>query len=161
VRRRFVYCQRKSLCRVPNREHSTKIFLIKKYILPSAPDPALGKDLFAECPLTCTRQSMSLEFLPSASRLAFGKEHFVKCHCVTLGKIYFLFCQPNFLWYVATLCRPTCYHFCTIIKLFPMTIGFCSFNWIYSDNSDLKCKWLETWKIVHAKMISMLGIYVR
>jgi hypothetical protein len=48
------------------------------------------------------------------------------------------------------------YHFGTIIKVFPITIGFSSFNGIFFDNSDLNCKSLETWKTVHAKMIFML-----
>jgi hypothetical protein len=48
------------------------------------------------------------------------------------------------------------YHFGTIIKVFPITIGFSSFNEIFLDNSDLNCKSLETWKTVHAKMIFML-----
>jgi hypothetical protein len=41
-------------------------------------------------------------------------------------------------------------------KVFPINIRFNSFNRISSDNSDLNCKSLETWKIVHAKMICML-----
>jgi hypothetical protein len=49
------------------------------------------------------------------------------------------------------------YHFGTIIKLFAITIRFSSFNRINTDKSELNCKSLETWKIVHAKMISMLG----
>jgi hypothetical protein len=48
------------------------------------------------------------------------------------------------------------YHFGTIIKVFSITIGFSSFNGISSDNSDLNCKSLETWKTVHKKMIFML-----
>jgi hypothetical protein len=43
--------------------------LIKKYILPSALDPALGKDLFAECPLTSTQQSLPLGFLKNLCRV--------------------------------------------------------------------------------------------
>jgi hypothetical protein len=48
------------------------------------------------------------------------------------------------------------YNFGTIIKVFPITIGFSSFNEIFLDNSDLNCKSLETWKTVYAKMIFML-----
>jgi hypothetical protein len=48
------------------------------------------------------------------------------------------------------------YHFGIIIKVFSITIGFSSFNGVSSDNSDLNCKSLETWKIVHLKMIFML-----
>jgi hypothetical protein len=50
------------------------------------------------------------------------------------------------------------YHFGTIIKVFPITIGFSSFNRIFLDNSDLNYKSLETWKPVYAKMIFMLFI---
>jgi hypothetical protein len=52
---------------VPDRGHSAKDFLkIKKYIMPSATDLALGKDVFAECRLTGARQKLDLGFLPSA-----------------------------------------------------------------------------------------------
>jgi hypothetical protein len=51
---------------------------IKKFTLLSAPDLALGKDLFAECQLTGTRQRLDLGFfrksMSSAKRLALGKE---------------------------------------------------------------------------------------
>jgi hypothetical protein len=48
------------------------------------------------------------------------------------------------------------YYFGTIIKVFPITIGFSLFNGVFLDNSDLNCKSLETWKTMHAKMIFML-----
>jgi hypothetical protein len=48
------------------------------------------------------------------------------------------------------------YHFGTIIKVFSITIRFSSSNGISSDNLDLNCKSVETWKTVHAKMICML-----
>jgi hypothetical protein len=48
------------------------------------------------------------------------------------------------------------YHFGTIIKVFPITIGFSSFDGFFLDNSDLNCKSLKIWKIVHEKMIIML-----
>jgi hypothetical protein len=48
--------------------------------------------------------------LPSVRHLTLGKACCAECHSWTLGKVffYFLFSLPNFLWYVATLCRPTC-----------------------------------------------------
>jgi hypothetical protein len=48
------------------------------------------------------------------------------------------------------------FYFDTIINVFVITIRFCSFNWIFSNNSDLNCKSLETVKTVNAKMIFML-----
>jgi hypothetical protein len=44
--------------------------------------------------------------LPSVNQLTLGKGFFAECHLWTLGKVHFF--QPNFLWYVSTLCRPTC-----------------------------------------------------
>jgi hypothetical protein len=38
----------------------------------------------------------------------------------------------------------------------PRHSRFSSFIWISSENLDLNCRSLETWKTVHAKMISML-----
>jgi hypothetical protein len=48
--------------------------------------------------------------LPSVNQLTLGKYLFTKCLFLALGKTYFifLFWQPNFLWYISTLCRPTC-----------------------------------------------------
>jgi hypothetical protein len=43
-----------------------RFFLILKYTLPNAPDPALGKSFFAECPLADTRQRLFKYTLPSA-----------------------------------------------------------------------------------------------
>jgi hypothetical protein len=83
------------LCRVPAIWHSAKIFKIKKITSPSAPDLALGKVVFAECPLTGTWQSLSLGFfrkdMPSATRLALCKGFFAECHFWTLGKVHFYF----------------------------------------------------------------------
>jgi hypothetical protein len=45
---------------------------IKKYALPSALDPALGKDVFAECPLISTRQRLDLGFLKKLCRVPHG-----------------------------------------------------------------------------------------
>jgi hypothetical protein len=47
--------------------HSTKIFLILKYALPSARSGALGKVVFAECPLGDTRQRLFYYSLPSVA----------------------------------------------------------------------------------------------
>ena len=60
--------------------------------------------------------------------------------------LFFPFSEPNFLWFVPTLCRLTCSIFGTIIKVIAITIRFCSFNWISSNNSYLNCKSLEKWK---------------
>jgi hypothetical protein len=48
------------------------------------------------------------------------------------------------------------FNFGTIIIVFAITIRFISFYLISSDNLNLKCKSLEKWKIVNAKMIFML-----
>jgi hypothetical protein len=100
------------------------------------------RSYFAECPAPNTQQRML-------------------CRVLLLNTwqniyIFFLFFQLIFLWYVPTLCRPTCSIFFTIINVFVITIIFNSFNWISSKNSDLNCKSLEIWKSVHAKMIFML-----
>jgi hypothetical protein len=99
--------------------------------LPSARSQSLGKDFFnlkihfAECPGSSTRQRRLCRVptdkhsakngfrvlkitLPSAPRMTLGKTFFAECHSRTLDKVYFLFSLPNFLWYVPTLCRPTC-----------------------------------------------------
>jgi hypothetical protein len=70
------------------------------------PSKADGRYLCRE-PSTGTRKEASLS---SAPRLTLGRANCAECHPWTLGKVYFyfLFCQPNFLWYVPTLCRPTC-----------------------------------------------------
>jgi hypothetical protein len=64
--------------------------------------------VFAECQPSALGKDASLS---SAMQLALGKGSFAECLIQTLGKVYFyffLFCLPNFLWYVPTLCRPTC-----------------------------------------------------
>jgi hypothetical protein len=71
--------------------HSAKIFLILKYILPSAPDLALGKGVFAECPLGDTQQRLFYYYLPSVNHLTLGKGYFAECHFWTLGKLHFYF----------------------------------------------------------------------
>jgi hypothetical protein len=96
VRRCSVYCQRNSLCRVPDRGHSAKIFFkIKKYTLPSAFDLALGKGFFAECLSVGTRQRLDLGFLQKLCRVPHDK-HSAKLSLSSvqtraLGKIYFNF----------------------------------------------------------------------
>jgi hypothetical protein len=85
--------------------------------LPSARDLALVKVFFnfkiffAECQISGTRQRSVLYSLPSVNHLTLGKESLYRVSYSTLGKAYFYFflCwQPNFVWYVPTLCRPTC-----------------------------------------------------
>jgi hypothetical protein len=98
------------LCRVPVIRHSAKFFLILKYALSSARSLALGKAVFAECPLGDTRQRLSLFFVechPADTRQSLlcrvsTSWHSAKYICI------FLFSQPKFLWCVSTLCRPTC-----------------------------------------------------
>jgi hypothetical protein len=46
--------------------------IIKKFTLLSAPDLALGKAVFAECPLTGTRQRLDLGFLEKLCRVPHG-----------------------------------------------------------------------------------------
>jgi hypothetical protein len=76
-------------CSLPSAKHSTKTTLGKG---PSAA-------VYSWRPLTFAERR----------DLALGRAYFVECYVWTLGKIYFYFLsQPNFLWYVSTLCRPTC-----------------------------------------------------
>jgi hypothetical protein len=90
---------------------------------------ALGIGCFAECPSVGTRQSIFL-FL-------------------------FIFLTKLFVVYSYTMYTYV-YHFRIIITVFSIASRFSSFILISSKNSDLNCKSLETWKIVHAKMIPML-----
>jgi hypothetical protein len=82
--------------------------------------------------------------------------------CKTLSKLFFIYVyfSTNFLWYrnCGVFLQYTYYMFNvdTIFKVFAITIRFSSFNWIYSDNSDLNCKSLEKCKTVNAKIIIML-----
>jgi hypothetical protein len=60
-------------------------------------EPSSGtrqRSFFAECPPFDTRQSK----LCRVPQLDTRRSIF----------LFFLFCQPNFLWYIPTLCRPTC-----------------------------------------------------
>jgi hypothetical protein len=52
-------------------------------------------------------------------------------HSVKFVFIFFFF-HLNFVWFVPTLCRPTCSIFGTIIKVFAINIRFCSFHCISS-----------------------------
>jgi hypothetical protein len=66
---------------------------------------ALGKGPLAPS-TTDGRQS-----LPSVKYLALGKESLCRVSYVDTRQsifLFFLFLSPNFLWYVPTLCRPTC-----------------------------------------------------
>jgi hypothetical protein len=70
-----------------------KVFLILKYSLTSARARALGKDGFAECQLTSTRQRYVLGSLPSAIPSALGKEDSLpSINQLTLGKAFFTEC---------------------------------------------------------------------
>jgi hypothetical protein len=86
----------------------------------------LGKEIFAECQtLGEWQRSANGHQQPSKA----DDRYLCQAPSVILGhsaKYFFLFSQPNFLWYVPTLCRPTC-HFGTIIKVFSITIRFSSF----------------------------------
>jgi hypothetical protein len=107
-------CNIHRLCRVPDRGNSAKIFLkIKKYTLPSAPDLALGKDVFAEYPLTGTRQNLDLGFLKILCRVPHSwhstKPSVSSVLAWALDKVYIFFIFfTKLLSYVPTLCRPTC-----------------------------------------------------
>jgi hypothetical protein len=82
---------KKLLCRVPRIWHSAKLSLS------SVCRQALGKGFkkkCAECHTASTRQRC----LCRVSFLDTRQSTFLFC----------LFSQPNFLWYVPTLCRPTC-----------------------------------------------------
>jgi hypothetical protein len=48
------------------------------------------------------------------------------------------------------------YYFGIIIIVFSIASRFSSLILFFSENSDLNCKSLETWKTVHAKMIPIL-----
>jgi hypothetical protein len=62
--------------------------------LPSARSLALGKVVFAECPLGDTRQIFFYYSLLSVNQLTLGKGYFAECYFWTLGKLYFYF-FPN------------------------------------------------------------------
>jgi hypothetical protein len=69
--------------------------------------PKLTVVIFAERQTSALVKETSL---PSVRRETLGTIFFAECHSWTLDKILFifLFSRPNFLWYVPTLCRPTC-----------------------------------------------------
>jgi hypothetical protein len=88
-------------------------FKIKKYTLPSAPDLGLDKDVFVEYPLTSTRQNLDLGFLKILCRVPHGwhsaKPSVSSVLAWALDKVYIFFIFfTKLLWYVPTLCRPTC-----------------------------------------------------
>jgi hypothetical protein len=82
-----------------------------KTALPSGKHSAKGRQrlsAFAEGRKPALGKADSL---PSAKYLALGKEGLYRVSSVDTRQIiflFFLFWQPNFLWYVPTLCRPTC-----------------------------------------------------
>jgi hypothetical protein len=125
----MIYTRQRALCRVPTNKHSVEIILI----------------FLKNCAECRAGRHMVNHTLPSA----------LLGHSTKYISI-FLFFQPNFLWFVPTLCRLTYSIFSTIIKVFAITIRFCSFNLIFLDNSDMNCKSLEKCKTVNAKIIFML-----
>jgi hypothetical protein len=66
-------------------------FLILKYALPSAISLALGKVVFAECPLGDTRQRFFYYSLPSATHLTLGKAYFAECQPADTRQSTFVF----------------------------------------------------------------------
>jgi hypothetical protein len=115
--------------------------------LPSASCRALGKDvLYRLCRVPKDRHSAKPS-LPSANWTALGKVYFIL--------FYFIFGNQTFcgvfIHYV-DLQVPFWYNYKSVF----ITIRFSSFIWISSENLDLNCRSLETWKTVHAKMIFML-----
>jgi hypothetical protein len=76
---------------LPRVKHSAKMALGKG---PLAAVYSWRPSVFAECQILDTRQSV----LCRVSSLDTRQSIF----------LFFLFCLPNFLWYVPTLCRPIC-----------------------------------------------------
>jgi hypothetical protein len=91
TRQNFFLKFKNKLCRVSDRGHSVKT------ALPSASCTALGKAMFYRLCRVPTDRHSAKPSLPSASWTALDKVYF----------IFFYFWQPNFLWCVPTLCRPT------------------------------------------------------
>jgi hypothetical protein len=77
---------------LPSVKHSANMALGKG---PLAAVYSWRPSVFAECQISGTQQR---ESLPSVLCRHSAKHFF----------IFFLFWSPNFLWYVPTLCRPTC-----------------------------------------------------
>jgi hypothetical protein len=90
-----------------------------KYTLPSALWLALDKDCFI----------FYITLLPSALDQPLGKELCVECLPKALGKecLHFFLFFKKLLWCFPTLCTYM-FSFGTIIKVFAITIRFCSFN---------------------------------
>jgi hypothetical protein len=129
----FAECCR--LCRVP---HSVKLGSRQRAlyrVLNTRHRTTLGKDNFAEgqtlgkggsrqTAVSGRPKADSRQSLPRANGWHSAKRFFAECHIVgtrhkTLCRVssidtrqsiflFFLFCLPKFLWYVPTLCRPTC-----------------------------------------------------
>ena len=100
TRHRFSENPKSRLCRVPVRRHSANTSLS------SARSGTLGKGSFAECRRGDTRQRLTYTSLPSATHGALDKAYFAECQPADTRQsifLFFLFCQPNFLWYVPTL----------------------------------------------------------
>jgi hypothetical protein len=125
---------------LPSVKHSAKMALGKG---PLAAVYSWRPSVFAEGQKPACGKVFSL---PSVKYLALGKESLYRVSSVDTRQsifLFFLFWPPNFLWYVPTLCRPTC-TIGTIITVFSIASRFSSFIWISLENSDLNCRSLET-----------------
>jgi hypothetical protein len=127
--------RQKRLCRVP---HSVTLGTRQSMLyrlLNTRHRTTLGKDNFAErqtlgkggsrqTAVSGRPKADGRQSLPSASRWLSAKTFCTECHIVGTRQnilcrvssldtrqtifLFFLFCLSNFLWYVPTLCRPTC-----------------------------------------------------
>jgi hypothetical protein len=114
--------RQRRLCRVP---HSVKLGARQRVPLPSAEHSAHGGTRQRMvCRVSNTRQrgsrqravsgrprADSRQFLPRANGWHSAKRLLCRVSVVDTRQSvfsFFKFCLPNFLWYVPTLCRPTC-----------------------------------------------------
>jgi hypothetical protein len=129
----------------------------KKHIVDRASwDGYIYISLFVESPRSGTRQRF-LFFkkitLPSVPRMTLSKAFlFIKKTVLlsalekqTLDKVYLIFFLQFFLLSFYSI-YTYIFNFVTIIKVFPIPVGFSSFNWISSVNSNLNCKSLKNGK---------------
>jgi hypothetical protein len=90
---------------LPSGKHSAKMALGKG---PLAAIYSCQPSAFAEGRKPALSKAYSL---PSVKYLPLGKEGLYRVSSVDTRQsifLFFLFWPPNFLWYVPTLCRPTC-----------------------------------------------------
>jgi hypothetical protein len=100
------------------RRRKEKCRLVYFYSLPSARDLALGKVFFnfkiffAECQIAGTWQRLLCRVSTDIHSAKMCSRFFAECQPVdtrqrkSLPSVFLW--QPNFLWYVPTLCRPKC-----------------------------------------------------